>query len=53
MVDKVLAVFFMVLLVVFMGVVLVFINEPALWIIVCGVLIMGVYDFYIELRGGG
>lgn len=51
MVDKVLAVLFMGALIAFMGVVLVFINEPALWIIVCSVLVMGVYDFYTELRG--
>lgn len=50
MLDKVLAAFFMALLIAFMGVVLVFINEPALWIIVCAVLAMGIYDFYTELR---
>ncbi len=38
-------------LIAFMGVVLVFINEPALWIIVCSVLAMGAYDFYTEIRG--
>lgn len=53
MLDKVLAVIFMGLLVSFMGIVLVFINEMALWIIVCTVLVMGIYDFYVELRGGG
>ncbi len=37
-------------LIAFMGVVVVYINEPALWIIVCAVLAMGIYDFYTELR---
>lgn len=50
MLDKVLAVFFMALLIAFMGVVLVYINKMALWIIVCAVLLMGIYDFYTELR---
>jgi len=50
MMDKVLAIFFMAALIVFMGVVVVYINEPALWIIVSAVLVMGVYDFYTELR---
>lgn len=39
----------MLALIAFMGIVLVYINEIALWIIVCAVLAMGVYDFYIEL----
>ena len=50
MMDKVLAVIFMGALIAFMSVALVFINEPALWIIVCSVLAMGIYDFYTELR---
>ena len=49
MLDKVLAVISMLALIGFMGVVLVFINEIALWVIVCGVLAMGIYDFYLEL----
>jgi 4-hydroxybenzoate polyprenyltransferase len=53
MLDKVLAVISIGALVAFMGIVLVFINEMALWIIVCAVLAMGIYDFYTELRGSG
>lgn len=53
MLDKVLAIFAVLALIVFMGIVLVFINELALWIIVCAVLIMAVYDFYLELWGSG
>lgn len=51
--DKVLAVISIGALVAFMGIVLIFINEIALWIIVCTVLAMGIYDFYTELRGSG
>jgi hypothetical protein len=53
MLDKVLAVMSIGALVAFMGIVLIFINEIALWIIVCAVLAMGIYDFYTELRGSG
>lgn len=53
MMDKILAIVFMSLLIGFMGIVLVYINEPALWIIVCIVLVMGIYDFYVDLRGSG
>jgi len=51
MVDKLLAILFLLLLVVFMGIILVYINKLALWIIVCAVLVMAAYDFYVELRG--
>ena len=53
MLDKVLAVISLLALIVFMGIVLVFINEIALWMVVCTVLVMAAYDFYVELRGGG
>jgi len=53
MLDKVLAIISISALIVFMGIVLVFINEIALWIIVCTVLAMAVYDFYLELSGRG
>lgn len=53
MLDKVLAVMSMFALLAFMGIVLVYINEIALWIIVCAVLAMAVYDFFVELRGSG
>ncbi len=50
MLDKLLATISMLSLVVFMGVVTVFVNEPDLWIIVIVVLIMGIYDFFREIR---
>ncbi len=53
MLDKVLAVISLLALIVFMGIVLVFINEIALWMVVCTVLVMAAYDFYVELRGSG
>jgi 4-hydroxybenzoate polyprenyltransferase len=53
MVDKLLAVIWMLVLIVFMGIVLWFINELALWIIVGAVLLMAIYDFYLELWGSG
>jgi len=51
--DKVLAVISLGALIAFMGIVVVFINEIALWIIVCTVLAMAAYDFFTELRGSG
>jgi len=53
MLDKVLAVISLGVLIAFMGIVLVFINEIALWIVVCIVLAMAAYDFFIELRASG
>ena len=53
MLDKVLAVISILALIGFMGIVLVFINEIALWVIVCSVLLMGIYDFYLELWRSG
>lgn len=53
MLDKVLAIIWVGALIAFMGILLTYINELALWIIVCAVLVMAVYDFYIELRGSG
>ena len=53
MLDKLLAVISLLALIVFMGFVLVFINEIALWAVVCTVLAMAAYDFYTELRGSG
>ena len=53
MLDKVLAIISMLALVSFMSIVLWFINEIALWVIVCGVLLMGIYDFYRELWASG
>ena len=49
MLDKVLAVISILALIGFMSIVLVFINEIALWVIVCSVLAMAIYDFYLEL----
>jgi 4-hydroxybenzoate polyprenyltransferase len=53
MLDKVLAVISIGALIGFMGIVLIFINEMALWIIVCSVLAMAIYDFYRELWRSG
>jgi 4-hydroxybenzoate polyprenyltransferase len=53
MMDKALAIISILALIAFMGIVLVFINEIALWVIVCAVLLMAVYDFYVELWRSG
>lgn len=53
MLDKVLAIISLIALIGFMGIVLVYINSISLWIIVCIVLLMAIFDFYIELRGTG
>lgn len=53
MLDKVLAIVSILGLIGFMGIVLVFINEIALWVIVCAVLLMAAYDFYVELWKSG
>jgi 4-hydroxybenzoate polyprenyltransferase len=53
MLDKVIAIISILVLIAFMGIVLVFINEIALWIIVCAVLLMAIYDFYLELWRSG
>lgn len=53
MLDKVLAIISIFALFAFMGIVLWYINEIALWIIVGAVLAMAVYDFYLELWRSG
>ncbi len=53
MLDKVLGILSLLALIAFMSIVLVFINEAALWIIVCAVLVMAAYDFFIELWRSG
>ncbi len=50
MLDKVLATVSIVMLIGFMLIVTVFVNEPDLWIIVVVVLVMAVYDFVRGLR---
>lgn len=50
MLDKVLATISLGALVAFMGIVLVYINEPDLWIIVVVVLVMAGADFYRTIR---
>ncbi len=50
MADKVLAIISLIALIAFMGIVLVYINKIALWIIVCSVLVMAAYDFFRDLR---
>ena len=51
MLDKFLGIFSIVLLIVFMGVVVWYIARPPLTIIVVGVLLLGIYDFWRELWG--
>ena len=46
MTDKILAAFWILLLVGFMGVVTVYVNEPDLWTVVVICLVMGAYDFF-------
>ena len=53
MLDKALAIISIFALIAFMGIVLWFINEIALWVIVCAVLAMAAFDFYRELWGSG
>ena len=53
MVDKVLAAASILILVAFMSVVTVYVNEPDLWIVVIIVLAMGAYDFWRSFRPGG
>ena len=53
MLDKALAIISLFALIAFMGIVLWFINEIALWVIVCTVLAMAAFDFYRELWGSG
>lgn len=50
MLDKFLATLSILSLVAFLAVVAVYVNEPDLWIIIIVVLIMGIYDFYREIR---
>lgn len=50
MLDKFLATVSIATLVVFMGIVAVFVNEPDLWIVIVAVLIMAIFDFVTTLR---
>lgn len=50
MLDKFLATLSILSLVAFMGVVAVYVNEPDLWIIIIVVLIMAIYDFFLQIR---
>ena len=50
MVDKILATLSLAMLVAFMMVVAVYVNEPNLWIVIIVVLIMAAYDFWRGLR---
>ena len=52
MTDRILAALSILLLVGFMSIVVVFVNEPDLWIVVVLVLAMGIYDFWRTLRPG-
>ena len=50
MLDRTLAIFSLLALVAFMGIVTWFVNEPDLWIVVLIVLAMAGYDFWRTLR---
>ncbi len=51
--DKMLAMIWMLLLIVFMGILAGYVNAVALWIIIIMVIIMGVADFVIANRSRG
>jgi len=53
MLDKVLAAVSIAMLIGFMLIVTVFVNEPDLWIIVVVVLVMAVFDFARTFRQNG
>jgi hypothetical protein len=52
MVDKLLALMSMALLIAFLMIVAVSVNEIDLWIVIVAVLAMGVFDFFTETRAG-
>ncbi len=51
MLDKILAVLSMATFVSFLGVVAVFVNEPDLWAVIVFVVSLGIYDFFLTIRG--
>lgn len=53
MLDKILAVISISLFIAFMMVVTIYVNEPALWVIVMIGLAMGTFDFVREIFNGG
>ncbi len=53
MMDKTFAIFAMLLLIGFMGVVCIFVGRPALIVVTTICLAMGIYDFYRDLSRGG
>ncbi|HEY5700920.1 MAG TPA: hypothetical protein VIT83_02415 [Gammaproteobacteria bacterium] len=53
MLDKILAFISISLFIAFMMVVTIYVNEPALWIIVVIGLVMGAFDFVREIRTDG
>jgi len=50
MLDKILATLSLAMLVAFMMVIAVYVNEPNLWVVIVVVLIMAAYDFRRGLR---
>jgi len=50
MTDKILAFLSMLLLAAFLSIVVIYVNEPDLWIVVVVVLLMGIYDFVKSCR---
>ncbi len=53
MLDKILAFISISMFIAFMMVVTVYVNEPALWVIVVIGLVMGTFDFVREIRIAG
>ncbi|MFQ5467323.1 MAG: hypothetical protein ACE5DS_04225 [Kiloniellaceae bacterium] len=52
MTDKIIAIFSLFMFIGFVGIIVTYINEPALWTVVLIVVAMAVYDFWRALRRG-
>lgn len=50
--DRILAVLSMALFVGFLGILAYYVSDPALWVVLAVVTLMGCYDFWAELRSG-
>lgn len=50
--DRILAVLSMALFVGFLGILVYYVSDPALWVVLAVVALMGCYDFWTELRSG-
>lgn len=52
MADKIIAPIAIALFLVFISFLAIYINEPDLWVVLVGVSVLAVYDFYQALRTG-